>query len=193
MHLRVGARVRTRDGRHVGEVHRVLVDLDDKAVTGVVVLKGRVLPRDVLVPLDFIEHFDADEVVLTLDVLELELLPDFVFNEVLVPPPLLVEVGPYPDGTFLVPVSQRKRLGQHQVDIVRGARVHATDGELGRVDRIEFDPGTGELDAFWVDKALRIPAEWVVRANEHDVYVHASKSDVQTRLGPQSRALQKAA
>ena len=32
-------------------MHRVLVDLDDDSVTGIVVLKGGLLSRDVLVPL----------------------------------------------------------------------------------------------------------------------------------------------
>ena len=50
MKIDVGAHVRTRDGRHVGEVHRVVVDLDDQAVTAIVVLRGRWLSRDVLVP-----------------------------------------------------------------------------------------------------------------------------------------------
>jgi sporulation protein YlmC with PRC-barrel domain len=48
MKIEIGARVRTRDGRDAGEVHRVLVDLEDNAVTGIVVLKGRLLSRDIL-------------------------------------------------------------------------------------------------------------------------------------------------
>ena len=73
MKIEIGARVRTRHGRDVGHVHRVLVDLDDNSVTGIVVLKGHLLSRDVLVPLDFIERAVGDEVVLTLD--ENELFP----------------------------------------------------------------------------------------------------------------------
>ena len=41
MNIEIGAPVRTRDRRHIGHVHRVLVDLDDNSATAVVVLKGR--------------------------------------------------------------------------------------------------------------------------------------------------------
>ena len=195
MKIEIGARVRTRHGRDVGHVHRVLVDLDDNSVTGIVVLKGHLLSRDVLVPLDFIERAVGDEVALTLDENELDQLPEFAYNELLAPPPAWTAAGPYPDGTFYIPVWQRKRLGQHHVDITSGARVHAIDGDIGRVDQVELDPVTGELDAFWIradgifGHDIRIPAEWIERADESGVYVKASKVDIETRLGPQSRAL----
>jgi uncharacterized protein YrrD len=171
------------------------VDLDDDSVTGIVVLKGGLLSRDVLVPLDFIDTTDGDEVVLTLNEDELDQLPDFAYNEILVPPPALTSVGPYPDGTFFVPIVQRKRLGQHHIDITPGTPVRATDGELGRVDDVELDPVTGELDAFWIRADglfahdVRVPVEWVERVDESGVYVKASKVEIETGLGPQSRAL----
>jgi sporulation protein YlmC with PRC-barrel domain len=194
MQIEIGARVRTRDGRHIGEVHRVIVDLQDSAVTGIVVLKGRLLSRDVLVPIDFVDRVEGDDVVLTLDEHELDQLPDFAFNEILAPPPTWT-AGPYPDGTFYVPVRQRKRLGEHHVDLTPGTRVHTSDGEVGHVHEIELDPLTGELDAFWIraDRIfghdVRIPAEWVERADDSGVYVNASRSDIEKRLGPQSRGL----
>ncbi len=51
MDIELGARVVTADGAEVGQVHRVVVDLEQQAVTALVVLRGRLLPRDVLVPL----------------------------------------------------------------------------------------------------------------------------------------------
>jgi len=194
MNIEIGARVRTRDGHEIGEVHRILVDLEDSAVAGIVVLKGGWLSRDVLVPLDLIDHVDGDTVVLALDEGELDRLPDFAFNEILAPPPAWT-AGPYPDGTFYVPVRQRKRLGQHHVDVTPGTRVHALDGEIGRVDQVELDPLSGELDVFWIradgifGHDVRVPAEWVERADDSGVYVKASRWDIETRLGPQSRGL----
>ena len=73
--------------------------------------------------------------------------------------------------------------------------MHAIDGDIGRVDQVELDPVTGELDAFWIradgifGHDIRIPAEWIERADESGVYVKASKVDIETRLAPQSRAL----
>jgi uncharacterized protein YrrD len=195
MKIEIGAPVRTRDGKHVGEVHRVLIDLDDDSVTGIVLLKGRLLSRDILVPIDFIDRVEGDEVVLALDEAELDRLPDFAYNEILAPPPAWTLAGPYPDGSVFVPIQQRKRLGQHHIDITPGTRVLARDGEIGRVEEIELDPITAELDAFWVRGGgifahdMRIPAEWVERADESAVYVAATKVDIETGLGPQSRAL----
>src|ERR1700716_2038303 len=140
MKIELGARVRTRDGRDVGEVHRVLVDLEDDAVTGIVVLKGRLLSRDILVPLDFIDRADEHEVVLTLTADELDQLPEFAFNEILAPPPAWTMATPYPDFSVYVPILQRKRLGQHHIDITPGTRVFATDGEVGTIDEVELDP-----------------------------------------------------
>jgi uncharacterized protein YrrD len=194
MKIELGARVRTRDGRDVGEVHRVLVDLEDDAVTGIVVLKGRMLSRDILVPLDFIDSADEDEVVLTLTADELEQLPEFAFNEILAPPPAWTMATPYPDFSVYVPILQRRRLGQHHVDITPGTRVFATDGEAGTVDEVELDPVTGELDAFWVRAGtifphdMRVPAEWVERVDDAGVHVAASRLDIETGLGPSSRA-----
>jgi hypothetical protein len=45
-------------------------------VTGIVVLKGRLLSRDILVPLEFIDTVNDDEVVLSLSDDELEQLPE---------------------------------------------------------------------------------------------------------------------
>src|SRR3984893_5138690 len=112
MKIDIGAPVRTRDGRQVGEVHRVVVDLDDQAVTAIVVLKGRLLSRDALVPLDFIDRADAHELVLRLDEDQLDQLPDFTYNEILAPPPTWTLAPLYPDGAAVIPIRQRKRLGR---------------------------------------------------------------------------------
>jgi uncharacterized protein YrrD len=179
----------------VGEVHRLVVDLEDDAVTGIVVLKGSWLTRDVLVPLNLIERTDDDGVVLTVDEAGLDQLPDFAYNEVLAPPPELTELGPAPAGTFYVPVQQRTRLGKHDVDLTRGAQAHARDGEIGHVDRVELEPETGKLDAFWIRSEgifshdVRIPVEWVDRADESGVYLAATKEEIESRLGAQSRGL----
>jgi sporulation protein YlmC with PRC-barrel domain len=189
----IGARVRTRDDKTVGEVHRVVVDLDNQAVVSLVVLEGRLLSRDVLVPIDFIESSNPKEVTLRLAADELDQLPDFVYNEILAPPPAWTLAPIYPDGTAYVPIRQRKRLGRTQVDLTPGTRVWATDGEIGRVDEIELDE-FGELDAFWVRANgifaydVRIPAEWIARADESGIYVHGGRADIEAQLAMGSLA-----
>jgi sporulation protein YlmC with PRC-barrel domain len=195
MKIDIGAPVRTRDGRTVGEVHRVVVDVDDRAVIGIVVLKGRLLSRDVLVPLDFVDRANDREVVLRLDENQIDQLPEFAYNEILAPPPAWTLAGPYPDGTVYVPIRQRKRLTQGQFDITPGTRVWATDGEIGQVDEVELDASTGQLDAFWVRSGLvladdlRIPAEWIDRVMESGIHLAGSRLEIEIGLGPYSRGL----
>jgi nucleotide-binding universal stress UspA family protein len=85
--IEIEAPVRTRDGHRVGQVHRVVVDLDQQAVVGVVVLGRGPLARDILVPIDFVDRVGDGEVGLRLTSEELDRLPDFAFNELLTPPP----------------------------------------------------------------------------------------------------------
>jgi uncharacterized protein YrrD len=193
MKIVIGTRVRTRDRHVVGEVHRVVVDLQDRAVTAIVVLKGRVLTRDILVPLDFIDDADQHQVVLRVDRDRLDELPEFVFTEFLAPPPAWTLAGPYPDGTVYVPVRQRKRLGEHHIDLAPGTPVFASDGQVGHVDQVELEPDSGELDAFWVRAGhvfsydIRIPTEWVESIDEAGVHVAGSRIDIETGLGPLSQ------
>lgn len=199
MDIEIGARVRTRDDADVGEVHRVVVDLEAQSVASIVVLKGHLLSRDILVPLEYVEQADADGVVLNLTTDELESLPDFAYNEILSPPPTWAFPMPYPGGAVYVPVTQRERLGGSEVDLVPDTKVLARDGEIGTVDRIELVADSGRVDAFWVRTGgllghdLRIPAEWVEGVEEDGVMLAASREEVEAQLGPESRARAEAA
>jgi uncharacterized protein YrrD len=193
MQIDIGARVRTRDEGDVGEVHRVVVDLDRETVASIVVLKGRLLSRDILVPLEYVESADDDGVVLSLTTDELEQLPDFAYNEFLTPPPTWAFPMPYPDGAAYIPMTQRERLGGNQLDLTPGSRVFASDGELGTVDQVEIEPASGRLDAFWVKTGglfshdMRLPAEWVESLDDDGVHVAATKNEVEARLSTESQ------
>jgi len=72
--------------------------------------------------------------------------------------------------------------------------VVALDADLGSVDRIEVDR-TGKIEAFWVRTEaifatdMRIPAEWVERDDrEHQLRVRASRADIESYLGYESRS-----
>jgi hypothetical protein len=191
MDLEIGAEVRTKDGAEVGHVHRVVIDLEQRAVVSVVVLKGHLLPRDILVPLDFIERADGGRVTLRLTRDELEHLPDFAYNRFFTPPPTWAFPVPYPGGAVYIPVSQRERLSASQEDLTPGTKVHAKDGEVGTVDRIESD-AMGHLDAFWVRPGpplahdLRIPVEWVERLDDAGVHLAAGRAEIEARLAHES-------
>jgi uncharacterized protein YrrD len=194
MNIEIGAHVNTRDQQHVGEVHRVVVDLERQAVASIVVLKGRLLSRDILVPLEYVEGADESGVVLRLTEDELEQLPDFSYNEILTPPPTWAFPLPYPGGAAYVPVSQRERLGGNEIDLTPGTKVRATDGDVGEVDEVEVDARTGRVDAFWVKSGgfisndLRVPAEWVESVGEDGILLFATRDELDRQLGHESRA-----
>ncbi|HZQ99292.1 MAG TPA: universal stress protein [Chloroflexota bacterium] len=193
--IRVRAPVRTGDSHHVGEVHRIVLDLDQRAVVGVVVLGRGPLARDILVPIDFVGRLDEDAVVLRLTSRELDQLPDFAYDQYLTPPPTWTAFAPFPTGPVYVPVVQRKHLGPTQHDVTPGARVLGSDGEIGRVERVELDPATAEMTAVWVrpggDPAheLRVPAEWLGWDDDHaSLRVQAARAEVEAYLGRQGRS-----
>jgi uncharacterized protein YrrD len=194
MQIDIGSRVRTQDEGDVGEVHRVVLDLDREAVVSIVVLKGHLLSRDILVPLEYVERADEDGVVLRLTTDELEQLPDFAYNEFLSPPPTWAFPMPYPGGAVYVPMTQRERLGGNQLDLTPGSKVLTTDGELGSVDQVEIESGSGRVDAFWVKTGglfghdLRVPAEWVDSLDEDGVHIAATHDEVAARLSVESQA-----
>jgi hypothetical protein len=185
--------VRTLDNELVGEVHRVVIDLDQRAIVSVAVLGRGPLVRDVLVPVDFIETLDRDQVVLRLVREELDQLPEFAYNEFVTPPPTWTLLVPRIVGPTWLAATQRKRIGPHQQDITPGSHVLAVDGDIGPVDRVEVDR-TGQLEAFWVRANglfatdMRIPVEWIQETDIHgNLRIDATRADIETYLGHESR------
>jgi nucleotide-binding universal stress UspA family protein/sporulation protein YlmC with PRC-barrel domain len=181
--VKFGADVRTADGTRIGEVHRVIVQLDQQAIVAVVVLGGGILARDVLVPLDVIGSAGEHEVRLRLRHDRIEQLPDFTYNEFDVPPPMWTE-------NDVAVARERVRLSPAQRDFTVSTRVRADDGAIGRVDQVDFDPETGHLIALWVRadgllrRRLRIPSEWLRGADTHaDLHLGGSRADVEAYVG----------
>jgi nucleotide-binding universal stress UspA family protein len=179
--LKFGARVRSIDGYLTGEVHRVVVDLGQRAVVSIVVLTRGGLARDILVPVDFVQAGDGDEVQLRLTRDALEALPDFAYNEFDTPPAT---------WTSTWPVGQHKRLTGAQHDVTRETQILAMQEELGRVERVEWDRETGGLDAFWVRRGgvfrpeMRIPAEWAKEADDQgNLLVAGARTELEAYLG----------
>jgi sporulation protein YlmC with PRC-barrel domain len=192
MDIELGARVVTADGAEVGQVHRVVVDLEQQAVTALVLLQGRLLPRDVLVPLDFVERAEAHQVTLRLRRDELGDLPDFASNAFFAPPPTWALPIVLPGGAVYIPISQRQRMGPSQEDLTPGMQVRATDGDLGPIDRVELND-LGHLAAVWVKptgrhQALRIPVEWIEAIDERGVAVARTRQEIEAGPEPSGAA-----
>jgi PRC-barrel domain len=191
--IHIRAPVRTLDDELVGEVHRVVIDLEQRAIVSVVVLGRGPLARDVLVPVDVIEALDEDQLILRLTRDELDELPGFTYTEYVTPPPTWTSLVPRIIRPAWLAVSERKRLGAHQQDITPGSRVLGVDGDLGPVDRVEVDR-TGQIEAFWVRgdglfaTDMRIPIEWIQQTDvQGNLRIDATKADIETHLGHESR------
>jgi nucleotide-binding universal stress UspA family protein len=188
----IRAPVRTLDDELVGEVHRVVINLEQRAIVSVVVLGRGPLARDVLVPVDFIEALDKDQLLLRLTRDELDELPGFTLSEYVTPPPTWTLLVPRIIGPAWLAVSERKRLGAHQQDITPGSRVLGVDGDLGPVDRVEVGR-TGRIEAFWVRGGdlfatdMRIPVEWIQETDvQGNLRIDATRADIETYLGHES-------
>jgi nucleotide-binding universal stress UspA family protein len=156
--IKLGAQVRSLDKPSVGEVHRVVVNLDQRAVVSIVVLGRGGLSRDVLVPVDYIQSSGDSEVQLGLTSAEFDDLPDFAYNEFVTPPAT---------WTSTMPAAEHKRMGAAQHDLTRHTQLIDVDGVVGTVESIEWDPETGGLNALGVrgngiiSQHMRVKPEWV--------------------------------
>ncbi|MBV9354017.1 MAG: PRC-barrel domain-containing protein [Chloroflexi bacterium] len=188
--IKIGAPVRTKDDRYAGEVHRVVVDLEQQAIVAIVALGRGVPARDALVPIDLIASLDADGIRLGLTHQQLDGLPDFTYRELVTPPPTWTSSIPTYDGPILIPARQRERLGPSQCQIMPETRVLAEDGEVGHVDRVEYDPRTGRLIPFWTrsdglfSRPMRIPIEWVGDTDaQANLHLAGRRMDIEAYLG----------
>jgi nucleotide-binding universal stress UspA family protein/sporulation protein YlmC with PRC-barrel domain len=193
--IAIGAAVHTLDGQRVGEVHLVVLDLDQQAVTSIVVLGRGPLARDVLGPSTSLNRYATTKSSCGSAGPSSTSSPDFVYTEFVTPPPTWTAFAPGPNGPSLLPARQRTRLDAAQQDITPGTRVFAFDGAIGSVDRVELEPASGQLDALWLRGEgifahdMRIPAEWVKRDDPQPILrVAATRADIDTYLGHESRA-----
>src|SRR5579871_4594531 len=87
MHIELGTRVRTSDGKDAGMVDRLIVDPDKNDIKAVVLRKGVVIPHDVEVALDDLaaEPDGAVRIAYTAD--QIKNMPDFDDSAYMATPP----------------------------------------------------------------------------------------------------------
>jgi sporulation protein YlmC with PRC-barrel domain len=153
------AKVRTRDGESAGSVQQAIVDPAANEISHFVVSTGGLFGYDVLVPRERLEGSarEGDEIRLDLTRDELKNLPRYEPVDYTVPATGWVAplgYGAYPGSAFLwptgyVPTQPGQRLGDEGDRlpmIEKGAVVRDQCGdEIGVVDDIRLDPGTGQL------------------------------------------------
>lgn len=177
----------------MGKVDRVVMDPRTLKVTHIVIHKGFLLTRDIVVPVEAIDRAIERRAYLKVTAAELEKMPDFVEKEYVVPPHA-APIGPYVPGSVLWPTAyayapaiiyEERRVPEEEVDITEGTDVLCTDGKIGIVDEVLLDSSTGRVTSFIVRRGrfltrdVTIPVAWVKRADGEAVELNCTKEEVE--------------
>ena len=183
MRIDIGMKVWTVEGEEVGKVERVILHPETRVVDAVVVHRGLVLTRDVVVPFSLIQDAGKDGVRLRIGKVQLAELPDFVERHYVAPSEEAAITSAYAPGSILYPLAPRydvpgiptlhetvaeERIAPPpDVDISAGTEVRTVDGPIGVVDEVRTDPISDRVTTIVVRKGpdlkkdVEIPIEFV--------------------------------
>jgi osmotically-inducible protein OsmY/sporulation protein YlmC with PRC-barrel domain len=195
--FKIGAPVLTDEGE-VGRLKYVVVDSDAEVVTHLIVERGRLLRRDIVVPAGWVEHADAQGIRLNAKMADLEGLPEFREVEFWAPdptarpvlghPPVNIRFWISPYSTIPTPrstwVRHRVRLGMGEGEILirRGLPVYTADGDrVGTVDHLLADPARHRVTHLVIHRG-----RWFSQGEDYIVSIDdvttASESGIRLRL-----------
>jgi uncharacterized protein YrrD len=189
MRIKLGAKVKTEDGKSIGEVDRVVIDPSDEEITQIVVKKGVFFTEDKLIPISMLGSVGESEVQLRASEHEIEEMPDFETMMYLNYDEMTEvdrdQVGYAarlimypPSGVMNMPVGLRnippvitrvkQNIPAESVAIVDGADVMGLEGKkVGEVDEIIMNPELDRATYFVITKGFLlkekklVPVEWV--------------------------------
>ena len=204
--FRLGADVRCTDG-HCGQVRSLVIKLAEDAVTHLLVQPGHRRELARLVPLSLVEAANG-AVRLSCTTADYERLdsPD----ETLVLPGVggreyyerepVISWPYYAGGSGLFGVPSDAIAGAPQTitsdtvpdqlpgeeEIPRGEHIHATDGDIGQVEGVAVDSGTGRVGAvllregrLWGRRTVLIPREAVAEVDAEGFHLTITRQQVQ--------------
>jgi uncharacterized protein YrrD len=195
----IDAAVHTRDGE-AGRVWKVAMDPRDRKVTHLVVHKGIVFGRNVVVPTDKILRVAEGEVWVDITNEELKGFPDYESTAFMDPTEGWDYPLAFPMGGIIWPLqpgwgaanpfmfgaqSTRENIPVDDVAIEAGTSVECTDGHCGRIDRVIVDDDTHEMTGFVIRKGfvfvrdVLAPMAWVDRVGRDAVHLNLTKKQVE--------------
>lgn len=202
-HNLIDAAVHTQDARDAGRVWRVAMDPNVKKVTHLVVHKGFLLGRNVVVPIAHVARVEYDHVYLDLNTEQLQALPDYEETEFLPPEENWDYPMGYPPGGVIWPMSMswagastypmlsnaviKHNIPEQDVTIDHGTHVECLDGHCGKVDRVLVDDVTNEMKGFVIRRGflfthdVEASADWVDHVDESGIHLKLTRQELADR------------
>ena len=175
-----------------GRSTAIILNPSSERVTHLVVREPGLLGIERLIPVELVAESTPQRIRLRCTMDELATMQPFISTEFLPVPP---GFGPYPvEGAMLWPYvsldPEVATIGHEQIPpgeiaVHRWARVHATDGAIGRVDEFLVDRTASHISHLvlreghlWGQKDVTIPVAEIDRIDEDAVYLKLNKHQV---------------
>lgn len=184
MEFKDGTIVYTAEGKKAGNLRRVVIDPESKAVTHIVVERGFLFKNDKVIDVAKVAETSEDRVALNCTVDELkEMSPLDIEHYV----PLSGTAGggqydPLPGGVYSNSAPDRmiketlRTIPEQLVALKEGARVTSSDDkQVGNIEHLFTEPETGKVTHFIISqgslsKARKsIPYDWVKMISDDEV------------------------
>ena len=200
MEIPLNAKVECSDGVFGRSVSLLINPILDN-VSQMVVQSDTAPNAEYIVPVEFITEMIAETIRLRCSKADLEKMEPFIISRTItekVPDRYsgtsfgVVGLGAYyylpyvtPDVTVYETV-QDEMVPEGELNIYRGTRVEATDGDIGHVDEFVVNPGSGHITHmvmreghFFGKKDVIIPLSAIARARDDTVYLNLDKHQVE--------------
>ena len=198
--LQLGAKIVGANEEDLGNVKFLVARPNSDQITHLVIEKGILDYRQVVVPVDKVKAAPEEDGVIHLNLTkdQLEQLPDFIERDysqtldsmhnsgILYP---LVE-SPDPATSYMtnfeaLPYTEKVNVPSNSLIIEKGAGVEALDGHIGKIKEVQFDPTNESITGFTVEKGLffhedfYVPVNLVKSASLEGVFLTVHKKDLQ--------------
>ncbi|MCL4458630.1 MAG: DUF2171 domain-containing protein [Chloroflexi bacterium] len=184
MNINVGSTVMCRT-EEVGTVDRIVIDPRTKEAIAFVLRQGESITRDIVVPISLIDRLEDDRVVLPISILDLDQLPDYIDADYVTPETDWTPPPPYPRSQVLFPARRVEHAGVGKIEIIEGAIVECSDGQIGTVDEVIADPLSDRVTSFVVRKGPHltrdavIPVEWILKADADRIILDCNRDQIE--------------
>jgi osmotically-inducible protein OsmY/sporulation protein YlmC with PRC-barrel domain len=196
LEFKVGVPVEAVDGP-IGHLRQVVLNPGDGQVTALVVRRKGLPARDYVVPVDAVEEASDDVIELKLTRDGLEAQPLFQPERYIAPTARVSGYLPSQALFSLLGGQEHKRgslqeasegrpgTGDSAAVIRAGQKVVATDGQVGKVDRVLVDSATRRATHFTVKKGLlfhkdiMVPVEWIAEYRPDVIKLGVDKAELE--------------